>query len=121
LSAHHAAKGIIMSEDLARRIRANQQTLTANFKQRYDFIICGSGSSGSVVARRLAENGAAGALLLEAGGSDEVANIMDATAWPTLRGGDQDWAFKSGPSRRLSASAMAGASPSFGPMSILVG
>jgi choline dehydrogenase len=95
-----------MSEDLARRIRANQQTLTANLKQHYDFIICGSGSSGSVVARRLAEKGAVSVLLLEAGGSDEVAGIMDPTAWPALRGGDQDWAFRASPNPRLNGRAV---------------
>jgi choline dehydrogenase len=95
-----------MSEDLAGRIRANQQTLTAHLKQHYDFIICGSGSSGSVVARRLAENAAASVLLLEAGGSDEVASIMEPTAWPTLRGGDQDWAFKAVPNPRLNGRAV---------------
>jgi choline dehydrogenase len=95
-----------MSEDLERSIRANQETLTVNLKQHYDFIICGSGSSGSVVARRLAENAAASVLLLEAGGSDEVASIMEPTAWPTLRGGDQDWAFKAVPNPRLNGRAI---------------
>ena len=62
----------------AERVRANQQKLTADLKPHYDFIVCGSGSSGSVVARRLAENAEARVLLLEARGSDDVPSIMEA-------------------------------------------
>jgi electron transfer flavoprotein alpha subunit len=38
----------------AERVRLNQQKLAADLKPRYDFIICGAGTSGSVVAARLA-------------------------------------------------------------------
>ena len=37
-------------------VRLNQQRLVSNLQPSYDFVVCGAGSSGSVVARRLAEN-----------------------------------------------------------------
>ena len=60
----------------ATRAQAKQQ-LAASLQPHYDFIVCGAGSSGSVVARRLAENPAARVLLLEAGGSDDVPAVLD--------------------------------------------
>ena len=59
-------------------VRANQQQLRSNLKSHYDFIVCGSGSSGSVVARRLAEDGNVSVLLVEAGGDDVVPSILEA-------------------------------------------
>ena len=59
------------NDRFAERVRLNQQKLRAALKAQYDFIVCGSGSSGSVVARRLAENRDVSILLLEDGG-DEV-------------------------------------------------
>jgi choline dehydrogenase len=73
----------IQTKDLIERVRINQQKLTAELKPHYDFIVCGSGSSGSVVARRLAENGDVNVLLLEAGASDDVPSIMDPGEWST--------------------------------------
>jgi choline dehydrogenase len=51
-----------VSDHLVTRIRVNQQKLFAELKPHYDFIVCGSGSSGSVEARRLAENADVGLL-----------------------------------------------------------
>jgi choline dehydrogenase len=85
----------------AERVRVNQQKLTAELKPNYDFIVCGSGSSGSVVARRLAENAEVSVLLLEAGGSDDMPSIMEAGQWPLNLGSERDWGFMGQPNPHL--------------------
>ena len=66
----------------------------------YDFIIVGAGSSGCVIARRLAERTDASVLLVEAGGPDEdprihstdMANVM--SLWGP---GELDWGYVTTP------------------------
>ena len=70
-------------DNFAERVHANQRKLRSNLNTQYDFIVCGSGSAGSVVASRLAENPAVSVLLLEAGGDDDVPSVTDARQWVT--------------------------------------
>ena len=92
--------------DVAQRVRINQQRLRSNLKSQYDFIVCGSGSSGSVIARRLAENPDVSVLLLEAGGSDEVPSVTEAARWVENLGTERDWKFVGQPNPHLKGRSM---------------
>lgn len=92
--------------DFERRARDNQQRLNANLKPSYDFIVCGGGSSGSVVARRLAENADCQVLLIEAGGNDEDESVLDPALWPTNLGSERDWGFNAEPNPHLDGRAL---------------
>ena len=94
------------SAEFSERVRVNQQLLTAALKPRYDYIVCGAGSSGSVVARRLAENPAIDVLLLEAGGDDNVEAVLEAGQWPANLGSERDWGFCAEPNPHLNGRAI---------------
>ena len=87
--------------DLGERVRVNQKKLASELRPHYDFIVCGSGSSGSVVARRLAENPAVSVLLLEAGGDDDLPSISDGRQWAGNLKTERDWNFQTRPNPHL--------------------
>ncbi len=75
--------------------------ISAPLKPRYDFIVCGSGSSGSVVARRLAEDSTVSVLLLEAGEDDQADSVSVAMQWPLNLGSERSWKYTSEPNQAL--------------------
>src|ERR1700694_2437114 len=90
-------EAIVHGADFADRVRRIQRKLRAELGPQYDFIVCGSGSSGSVVARRPAENADVSVLLLEAGGEDDAPAVMKAEQWPLNLGSERDWNFAAQP------------------------
>jgi choline dehydrogenase-like flavoprotein len=103
MSFNHGKQSAV---DFGERVRGNQRKLRDGLASQYDFIVCGSGSSGSVVARRLAENPDVSVLLLEAGGSDEVPSVTEAARWVENLGTERDWKFVGQPNPHLKGRAM---------------
>ncbi|MGO2236718.1 GMC family oxidoreductase N-terminal domain-containing protein [Marinomonas sp. UCMA 3892] len=62
----------------------------------YDYIICGAGSAGCVLANRLTENGAS-VLLIEAGGPDNSEKISTPIRLIELWGTAYDWGYSTVP------------------------
>jgi choline dehydrogenase len=92
--------------DFGEHVRGNQRTLRLDLKSQYDFIVCGSGSSGSVVARRLAENPDVSVLLHEAGGSDDMASVTESIRWFENLGSECDWNFAAEPNPHLNGRSL---------------
>jgi choline dehydrogenase len=92
--------------DFPRRAHDDQARPTAGLKAQYDFIVCGAGAAGSVVARRLSENADVQVLLIEAGGSDEAETVLDPAQWPANLGSTRDWGFQAQPNPHLNGRAL---------------
>src|SRR5215472_10643133 len=93
-------------EDFAERVRINQQDLASKLKARFDYIVCGAGTSGSVLAARLASDLQTEVLLLEAGGTDETELITNPNLWPKTLGSELDWGFVAEPNPHLNGRAI---------------
>ncbi|MDJ1137220.1 GMC family oxidoreductase [Streptomyces iconiensis] len=57
----------------------------------FDYIVCGAGSSGSVLAGRLAADPAVTVLLVESGGDDDDERVRDPDLWPANLGSERTW------------------------------
>lgn len=96
-----ASSSAIATAAHALTVQANQSQLASTLQDEYDYIICGAGSSGCVVASRLSENPAIRVLLLEAGGHDDLNNVQLPGLWPTNLGTERDWGHRSVPQAHL--------------------
>jgi choline dehydrogenase len=90
----------------ADQVRANQQKLYGELRTRFDYIVAGAGTSGCVVAGRLATDLNTQVLLLEAGDTDETDLITDPNRWPMTLGSNFDWGFVAEPNPNLNGRAI---------------
>ena len=94
------------SQSFAERVASTQGRLVQNLTSEYDYIICGAGTSGSVLAYRLCEDPSVRVLLLEAGGSDDSEAIEDPNRWVMTLGSSVDWGFAATPNPKLNGRAI---------------
>ncbi len=86
-------------------LRPDRGPVREEIRPHYDFIVCGGGTAGCVMARRLSDNPDVSVLLLEAGGSDRVPAVLDTTLWMSNIGSERDWGYSAEPSPHLAGRA----------------
>src|SRR5262244_2999207 len=95
-----------LAEEIAQSGGANQQRLATILIPHYDFAVCGAGTSGAVVAARLAADRTTQVLVLEAGGSDQTDLVANPNSWPMTLGSELDWRFVAEPNPNLNGRAI---------------
>lgn len=68
---------------------------------KYDFVVVGGGTAGSVLAARLSEDPSTTVLLLEAGSATAPLAVSVPPAWPTLLDSLVTWGFRTVPQPAL--------------------
>lgn len=87
------ASGVVTMEDGLTGANINPQDIT---ERKFDYIICGAGSAGCVLANRLSAHGAQ-VLLIEAGGPDNTEMISTPIRLIELWGTQYDWGYSTVP------------------------
>jgi len=95
-----------VEQDFEERIGRKHQKLSSDPKMIFDYIVCGAGTSGCVVAARLAAELNTHVLLLEAGGNDDSELVINPNHWPMTLGSDLDWGFIAEPNPKLNGRAI---------------
>jgi len=95
-----------VSDNLATRIRVNQQKLFAELKPHYDFIVCGSGSSGSWWRGDWPRTPMSAFSCLKPAAAMMMRASRTHLRRPPFRGGKHDWAFRAKPNPRQAKSTI---------------
>src|SRR5579875_4136124 len=95
------------SNSFAEEVQSTQRRLSEDVAEVYDYVICGAGTSGSVLAYRLCEDPKIRVLLLEAGEADDSDLIQDPNRWVMTLGGPADWGYVATPNPRLNGRSIA--------------